>query len=105
MFINRFSAFDNRAKKTQVSEKIHIKSFVDHAFDTAGWYALGHHDPQKFFGVVIERSSDYSRFSPASVRQAWAKIKGDDIKIARHPVQGAVPITLIEDLMYLSGLF
>lgn len=105
MLINLHNPFSNKIK-TQVNKEINIQNFVDLSFDTAGWYALGHYEPKKFLANVIKHDSYYSRFSVNQVRLTWAKFKGDknNFEIIDKPASGAVAITLIADLMYLSGL-
>lgn len=103
MFINRLNiVFKN--PKLEVNPKICPKNFVDLYFDTAGWYAVGHHNPEQFLAVVTKHDSYYSGFSVAQVKQTWATFNGNDFEITNKPVPGAVAITIIEDLMYLSGL-
>lgn len=75
-----------------------LKPFVDLYLDTAGWYALGHHAPEKFLAALVEREPDfYANFSVTQVQLTWAKFQGNNFEVTDKPVWGSHPITLIEE--------
>ncbi|MGH2414296.1 MAG: hypothetical protein ACRDEA_11540 [Microcystaceae cyanobacterium] len=95
MVISKLNIFP-RVRQTQANTEIALKSFVDFYFDTVGWYAMGHHDPEEFLRAVVKREPN-TPFSLAQVQLTWAKFEGNDFEITDVPMSGTQAITLIEN--------
>lgn len=95
MVISKINIFP-RVKTTQDNLKISLKRFVDFYFDTVGWYALGHHEPEKFLAAIVKQEP-HVKYSIAQVQLTWAKVEGNDIEVTDTPVEGSQAITVLED--------
>lgn len=84
------------SKKKRSYTKIDLKFFVDLDCDTVGWYAIGHHDRQKFLAAVATEDPE-RHLSVDRVVLTWAMIEGDNFEVFDKPVAGSQPITLVED--------
>jgi len=80
----------------QINAKIELKPFIDLYFDTMGWYALAHHQPEKFLAAVFERDR-HAKFSIEDVEWKWMIQQSNGIKIIDSPIFNSQPVTLVED--------
>lgn len=96
MFISKFKIF-SKVKTNQTERNIALKTFIDLYFDTAGWYALGHHEPKAFLAAVVKQQPYAKKFSTTQVQLTWAKFEGKDFEITEVPISGSQAITLLED--------
>lgn len=100
MFISKLNLL-TKVKTYQADSKIALKPFIDLYFDTSGWYALGHYEPEAFLAAVVKQDP-YTEFSTAQVQLTWAKFDGNDLEITKFPIDGSQAITFIEDHGILS---
>jgi hypothetical protein len=100
MMLGKLNLFGFREKeKVAIATDIDLKFFVDFYLDTVGWFAIGHHEPEKFLAAILEKDPN-ARFAIGQVQLTWAKFPDDernDIEVTKEPVVGSQAITLVED--------
>lgn len=99
IYNDKLNTLSNReSNKTVESAAIEIKQFLDLELDICGWYALGHHSPDDFLAVILERDS-VDLFHVRNVKQGWAKFDGNRFEFVTPPLQGFQPITVLESVI------
>lgn len=83
-------------QQARVSPEIKLNLFVDLHFDITGWYALGHHQAEKFLAAVVKQDC-HANVSIEHVKWKWMIYQSYEIEIIDVPVRDSQPITLIED--------
>jgi len=100
MMLGKLNLFGSREKTAIATDTdIDLKFFVDFYLDTVGWFAIGHHEPEKFLAAIVQKDAN-ACFSVGQVQLTWAKFPdGDinDIEVTNEPVIGSQAITLVED--------
>lgn len=100
MMLGKLNLFGTREKEqAAIDTEIELKFFIDFYFDTIGWFALGHHEPEKFLATVVKQNPK-THFSVGQVQLTWAKFPDNnvkDIEVTNEPVSGSQPITLLEE--------
>lgn len=95
MLIERINFAEGKHQE-QIDSVIELNSFIDLYFDTMGWYALGHHRPEKFLAAIYDRDR-HAKFSIEDVEWKWMISQTNGIKIIDTPVFNSQPVTLVED--------
>lgn len=78
-------------------ETIQIGQSINLQEDVRAWYAIGHHDAQKFLEALPKRKLPCA-FSIHQVRWIWAELHASGFWEVEEPTAEAQAMTVVEDL-------
>ncbi|MBW4618172.1 MAG: hypothetical protein KME17_02145 [Cyanosarcina radialis HA8281-LM2] len=81
-------------EQAKAASKIELQEFINIDLDVLGYFAVGHHEPERFLKTVAKQKGD---FPPQErVRWSWAVFEGNKFEEVEELTLGATPITQIE---------
>ena len=78
-------------------EMIQVGQSINLYQDMLAWYAIGHHDAQKFLSALVEQNPACT-FSAHQVRWIWAEPHLLGFWEVEGPTSEAKPMTVVEEL-------
>jgi hypothetical protein len=81
-------------EQAKAASKINLQEFINIDLDVLGYFAVGHHEPDRFLKTVAKKEGYF--LPHERVRWSWAVFEGNKFEEVDELTLGATPITQIE---------